>query len=155
MAGGRPRKPTHLKIVSGTAQKCRINPSEPVGTAGAPLAPELLSERAAAIFYETCATMDSMGTLSVEWRDAIADYARCQEEVEELSAIIEDLGRTYMQTTVSGDTIPKARPEVAMRSDAMRRAQMLRAELGVGPASKARVSATKKQSANPFEALKA
>jgi phage terminase small subunit len=44
----------------------------------------------------------------------------------------------------------RPRPEVAMRSDAMKRAQALRAELGLGPASKGKVGGGKKDAANPF-----
>jgi P27 family predicted phage terminase small subunit len=153
MAGGRPRKPTHLKVVAGTAQKCRINKNEPKGKGGWPSAPEWLSDRATAIFEETCRRMDGMGTLSEEWADVIADYASCVEEIEITTGIIEDLGRTYTTTTQTGDTMYRPRPEVAMRSDAMRRAQALRAELGIGPASKSKVSAGTPDEENPFKAL--
>jgi len=153
MAGGRPRKPTHLKVVSGTAQKCRTNPAEPEAGGGRPECPAWLSDRAAAIFEETCVLMEGMGTLSAEWADVIASYASCLEEIEITTAIIEDLGRTYTTTTQTGDTMYRPRPEVAMRSDAMKRAQALRAEIGLGPASKSRVSARTKNEANPFKAL--
>lgn len=153
MAGGRPRKPTHLKVVAGTAQKCRINKDEPKAKGGWPVAPDWLSERSSVIFDETCRRMSGMGTLSEEWADVIADYASCVEEIEITTGIIEDLGRTYTTTTQTGDTMFRPRPEVAMRSDAMRRAQALRAELGIGPASKSRVSAGKSDEENPFKAL--
>jgi transposase-like protein len=44
----------------------------------------------------------------------------------------------------------RRRPEFAMRSDAMKRAMSLRAELGLGPASKSKVAAEKKPERNPF-----
>lgn len=150
MAAGRPRKPTHLKVVAGTVRKHRENPNEPVTGGGWPVAPEWLSARATEIFEDTCSRMDSMGTLSTEWTDVIASYASCQEEIEITTAVIEDLGRTYTTVTAAGDTMFRPRPEVTMRSDAMKRAQSLRAELGLGPASKSRVSAGKKQDENPF-----
>jgi P27 family predicted phage terminase small subunit len=153
MPGGRTRKPTHLKVVSGTAQKCRINPDEPAGTSGNPQPPDWLSDRATAIFYETIADMERLGTLALEWGPVIADYASAREEVEVTTAIVEDLGRTYTTVTQTGGTMHRARPEVAMRADAMRRSQALRAELGLGPASKSKVSASKKKQGNPFQAL--
>lgn len=153
MAGGRPRKPTHLKVVAGTVRKHRENPAEPDAVGGWPEAPAWLSDRAATIFDETCNRMDGMGTLSVEWADVIAAYSSCQEEIELTTAIIEDLGRTYTTTTQTGDTMFRPRPEVAMRSDAMKRAHALRAELGLGPASKSRVSTGKKNEQNPYKAL--
>jgi P27 family predicted phage terminase small subunit len=150
MPAGRPRKPTHLKVVAGTVRKHRENPDEPKTKGGWPTAPAWLSSRAAQIFEETCAHMDGMGTLSEEWANVIADYASCVEEIELTTAVIEDVGRTYTTHTQSGDTMFRPRPEVAMRSDAMKRAQALRAELGLGPASKSKVGARKKNEANRF-----
>jgi P27 family predicted phage terminase small subunit len=150
MPGGRPRKPTHLKVVSGTYRAHRENPDEPEVAGGWPDAPAWLSKRAAEIFEETCERMSGMGTLSTEWSDVIADYASCIEEVELTTGIIEDVGRTYTTTTATGDTMHRPRPEVAMRSDAMKRAQSLRAELGLGPAAKSKVGGGKKSAANEF-----
>lgn len=150
---GRPRKPTKIKELAGTLQKVRTNPNEPSAPVGTPDAPDWLSSRGAQIFADTCRSMDALGILSPEWRDVIAAYAACQEEIEIFSAIIAQEGRIYTTTTQTGDTMFRARPEVAMRSDAMRRAQTLRAELGLGPASKSRVSADKKHESNPFDDL--
>lgn len=150
-----PRKPTQLKVIAGTVQKCRLIPNEAQGRGGMPEAPAWLSSRAAEIFYDTCASMDGMRTLSAEWCDVIAHYASAVEEVEVTTGIIEDLGRVYTTTTVSGDTMFRPRPEVAMRSDAMKRAQALRSEIGLGPASKSKVSAKPDADANPFKALSA
>ena len=150
---GRTRKPTHLKIVSGTLRPDRENDAEPVGAGGWPETPGWLSGPAAEIFLDTCGRMAALGTLSVEWSDVIADYASCLDEVRRTTAIIEDLGATYASETKAGGTMFRARPEVAMRSDAMRRAQSLRAELGLGPASKSKVSAKPPAEENPFTAL--
>lgn len=153
MPGGRPRKPTHLKVVSGTLRKHRENPDEPDVAGGWPDPPDWLSARAAVIFQDTCGLMSGMGTLSIEWVDVIANYASCVEEIEITTAAIEDMGRTYTTTTQTGDTMFRPRPEVAMRSDAMKRAQSLRAELGLGPASKSKVGGGKKNAVNPFAQL--
>jgi len=139
--------------VSGTYRAHRENPDEPTAAGGWPTAPEWLSTRAAAIFEETCSLMSGMGTLSVEWASVIADYASCVEEVEITTGIIEDVGRTYTTTTEAGDKMYRPRPEVAMRSDAMKRAQALRSELGLGPASKSKVGGGKKHAVNPFADL--
>jgi P27 family predicted phage terminase small subunit len=147
---GRTRKPTHLKIVSGTLRKHRENDAEPVAAGGWPETPGWLSGGAAAIFVDTCGRMAALGTLSPEWTDAIADYASCIDESRQATAVIEDLGATYSMETKSGSIMFRARPEVAMRADAMRRAQSLRAELGLGPASKARVNAKPPTEVNPF-----
>jgi P27 family predicted phage terminase small subunit len=133
-------------------RKHRENPAEPVPAGDWPETPAWLSQAAAAIFVDTCGRMAKLGTLSSEFTDVIAAYASCQEEMLICTAVLEDLGRTYQTTTASGDTMFRPRPEVAMRADAMRRATVLRADLGLGPASKAKVSANKNE-INPFLAL--
>lgn len=124
-----------------------------MSTPGVPKPPAWLSARAVEIFYEIVADMERMGTLSLEWGPVIADYASAREEVEVTTGVIEDIGRTYTTETQSGGTMFRPRPEVGMRSDAMRRSQALRAELGLGPASKSKVSASKKLEENPFKKL--
>jgi P27 family predicted phage terminase small subunit len=146
----RPRKPSHLKLVSGTLRKHRENPDEPIATGDWPETPAWLSKSAAVIFLETCAKMAKLGTLSSEFSDAIAAYASSKDEVLIMTAVIEDLGATYRTTTATGDAMFRRRPEVAMRSDAMKRAQSLRAELGLGPAAISKVSAKPAPPENPF-----
>lgn len=150
---GRPRKPTHLKLIAGTLRKHRENPAEPVATGDWPETPAWLSKSAAAIFVETCAKMAKLGTLSSEFSDAIAAYSSAEDEVITMTAIIEDLGATYQTTTANGDVMFRRRPEVAIRSDAMKRAQSLRAELGLGPVSISKVSAKPPAEENPFLTL--
>jgi P27 family predicted phage terminase small subunit len=149
----RPRKPTHLKVISGTFRKSRENPAEPAATGDWPETPAWLSKGAATIFFETCAKMAKLGTLSSEFSDVIAAYASSEDEVITTTAVLEDLGRTYRTTTATGDEMFRPRPEVAMRSDAMRRATTLRSELGLGPSSIAKVSAKPPAGENPFSKL--
>src|SRR4051812_48345566 len=121
MIAGRPRKPSALKIIQGTFRPDRANVNEPAGTPGAPKPPEWLGSRASEIFYEISADMAQLGTLCLEWRSIIADYAAAREEMERFTGILEDLGSTYSVTRQTGDVIHKARPENALRSDAIRR----------------------------------
>ncbi|TAM96708.1 MAG: hypothetical protein EPN45_20355 [Rhizobiaceae bacterium] len=125
---GRPRKPTRIKELAGTLQKCRTNPAEPVLRAGRPAAPGWLSPAAAAIFEATCDDMARRQTLAVEWRDVIADYSIAEADVHTCSAILAAEGETFM----AGGQI-RPRPEVAQRSVAATLAHRLRAELGLGP----------------------
>lgn len=148
---GRKPIPAEIKALQGTLRKHRLNPSEPKGTPGRPSAPGWLSPRAAELFDATCDAMAARGTLAVEWRDAIAAYAASIEDVEIATAEIRKHGATYVTHTATGDTIVRPRPETAMRSEAMRRAATLRAELGLGPASALRVAAAPVVVVNPFE----
>jgi phage terminase small subunit len=92
---GRPRKPTHLKIVSGTAQKCRINAFEPRPAADLPIAPDWLSPRAAEIFRGIVTTIDAMRIASASDTNMLAMAASRLEEVEICTAQIEDGGRFF------------------------------------------------------------
>lgn len=152
MRGRRPL-PTEIKALKGTLRKHRTNPAEPLGTPGRPAAPLWLSSRAAELFEITCDKMLERGTLAVEWRDCIASYAATLEDVEIATAAIRENGATYTTHTATGDILIRPRPEVGQRSEAMRRAAMLRAELGLGPVASLRVAAVPVSASNPFEDL--
>jgi P27 family predicted phage terminase small subunit len=71
-----------------------------------------------------------------------------------MTAIIEDTGRTYEQAGEDGAVkMIRARPEVAMRNEAMRHAQSLLSEFGLSPSARSKVSAGKPAEENPFAAL--
>lgn len=151
---GRKRIPDHLKVLAGTDQPCRMNPNPPSAAKGAAAAPEWLSVRAAEIFDRLSATLLGMGIASPDDVDNLSMLASRLEEVEIMTAIIEDAGRTYEQLGEDGSVkMIRARPEVAMRSEAMRHAQSLLSEFGLSPSARAKVSAGKKQEENPFAAL--
>lgn len=152
MRGRRPL-PTEIKALKGTLRKHRTNPAEPLGTPGTPAAPLWLSSRAAELFEATCDKMAERGTLAVEWRDAIAAYAASLEDIEIATAAIREHGSTYTTHTATGYLIIRKRPEVGQRSEAMRRAAMLRAELGLGPSASLRVAAVPVAASNPYEDL--
>ncbi|HEY0220388.1 MAG TPA: P27 family phage terminase small subunit [Afipia sp.] len=150
---GRKPLPTELKALSGTLRKHRQNPSEPSGTPGRPDTPSWLSSRAAELFASTCDAMAERGTLAVEWRDAIAAYAASLEDIEIATAAIRRHGATYTTHTATGDVIVRPRPETAMRSEALRRAHVLRTELGLGPVASLRVAAAPVVERNPYANL--
>lgn len=160
MPGGRPRKPTHLKIVSGTAQKCRMNPDEPKPSSELPTPPDWLSERASAIFRELVVIIDRMRIASASDISMLALLASRLEEVEICTAIIEDGGRFFtskIERDEAGNIVSqqiRPHPAVGQRSNAMRHAQSLLAEFGISPAARSKVSASKKPAdKNPFGAL--
>ncbi len=146
---GRKKTPDHLKVVTGTDRPDRMNPDQPVVAKGVTTAPGLLSSRGAEIFMRLMATLDGMGIASPADQDNLSMLAQRLEQVELLTVTIEDSGFTYQ--TDAG--LWKARPEVAMRSEAMRHAQSLLSEFGLSPAARSKVSAGKKDEENPFAAL--
>lgn len=150
MPSGRKRKPDHLKIVAGTAQPSRMNPHAPKPSKALPAPPEWLSERAAEWFIRTLAILDGMGIASADHVDMLALAATRYDEVLDCTGIIEDLGRTYVVTMISGSKSFKARPEVSMRNEAMRHLQSLLAEFGLSPSAVGKVSAPPGERENPF-----
>jgi len=146
---GRKPKPTHLKILGGETRPSRVNYDEPSARIGEATAPEWLSARASEIFAQISATLLGMGISSPDDQAALALLASRLEEVEILTAVIEDQGRTYC--TDAG--LWKARPEVSQRSEAMRHAQSLLVEFGLTPSARSKVSVGKTKESNPFGAL--
>lgn len=158
MAGRKP-KPDALKQLMGTAQPCRMNPAAPAGSKMVPIAPDWLSERSAELFGDLVAVLDEMGLTSGSDTVMLAMLASRIEEVEQLTAIIEDGGRVYVskaETTTGKDgalvvkQMVRARPEVGMRNEALRHVQSLLAEFGLSPAARSRVSAGKTAEEDEF-----
>lgn len=147
---GRPNK---LKIMSGEKRPCRLNKNEPEVAYGFAEPPAWLSETAAQHFRRISATLDRMQIASPDDADNLAMLASRLEEIEICTAVIEDSGRTYQTTTQGGDLMHRARPEVAMRNEAMRHAQSLLSEFGLSPAARSKVSASSQSSDNPFAAI--
>lgn len=150
--GGRKRKPDHLKIVSGTAQPCRINADAPIAPTSLPVPPGWLTVRGAEIFHSLVAILDEMGIASSADTQVITLCASRIEEVEITTALVEDNGRTYETVSETGSMF-RSRPEVAQRNEAMRHAQSLLSELGLTPSARSKVSAMTKPEGNPFKNL--
>ncbi|MEX3315692.1 phage terminase small subunit P27 family [Sulfitobacter sp. PS-8MA] len=151
---GRKPIPDKLKLVKGTARADRMNPDAPAANPGVATAPEWLSERAAEIFAQLSATLLNMGIASPDDQVALALLSSRIEEVELMTAAIEDGGRTYDQKDENGNIrMRRAAPEVGLRNEAMRHAQSLLAEFGLTPAARSKVSAGKPADENPFKAL--
>lgn len=157
MPGGRPRKPDHLKVVAGTDQPTRMNPAAPKPSRALPTPPEHLSERAAECFLRVLAILEGMGLASADHVDMLAMIALTWEDVIECQQVIEDLGRVYFVPIFGlfdkeGEPVlaPKARPEVAMRNDALRRLKALLVEFGLSPASLGKVSVGGADADDPF-----
>ncbi|CAM3092432.1 phage terminase small subunit P27 family [Paracoccus nototheniae] len=146
---GRKRKPDILKKLTGTAQPSRMNAAAPPPNQGEATAPDWLSARGAELFAQISGTLVGMGIASPDDQHTLALLSSRLEEVEILTSVVEDAGRTYK----AEGGLWKARPEVSMRNEAMRHAQSLLAEFGLTPAARSKVSAGKPAEANPFGAL--
>jgi len=151
---GRKPIPDKLKLVKGTARPDRMNPDAPAANVGVAVAPDWLSPRAAELFAQLSVTLLGMGIASPDDAIALSLLASRIEEVELMTAAIEDGGRTYEQKDDEGNVrMRRAAPEVGLRNEAMRHAQSLLAEFGLTPAARSKVSAGKVAEVNPFAAL--
>lgn len=156
---GRKRKPDHLKVVSGTDQRCRMNDAAPVPDMSLPQPPDHLSARAAELFRQLVQIIAGMGIASASDVHALTILAQRLEEIEVCTVVIEDSGRFFVSSVERDDEGRivsqqiKGHPAVAQRSEAMRHAQSLLAEFGLSPAARSKVSVNTPKEENPFAAL--
>ncbi|GCE89674.1 putative phage terminase small subunit [Komagataeibacter diospyri] len=174
----RPRKPTHLKVVTGTAQACRANPKEPKPKRARPMAPTGLSKRAKAVWTKAARLLDGMGVLTTA--DGLALEGLCEAVADELEAraslarpivtqvqdgvaddetpIMREIevaaagAQTYVTIGKSGPMV-RMRPEVAAIADANRRVAMWLAKFGLTPADRSKVGAEGQQNKNAFQQI--
>ena len=156
MAAGRPRKPTHLKKLSGTLQPCRTNPNEPTPAVYLPTPPDWLSERAREYWGEIGAVLLAMRLTTIADGPALQLLTEALAEWAEARQIVHQQGLTYTTTSKMGEVIPHPRPEVSMAADAWRRALRMLSEFGLTPASRSKVSALgEEEGPDPFAQMMA
>ena len=89
MPPGRPRKPTALHVIQGTARPDRINKREPQPPAGAPECPTWLTVEAQDEWRRISGELIALGILTIVDRAALAAYcqswARWREAEEHIS----------------------------------------------------------------------
>jgi len=94
-----------------------------------------------------------MGYASASHTEALALAAMRQDEIEGYSKTLVEKGPSYQTRSVTGQKIIKARPEVAMRSEAARHLQSLLTEFGLSPSAATKIVVPRRQKKNPFKAL--
>lgn len=158
--GGRPRKAPALKLVQGTFRADRdakVNEDVPLGPM---IAPNDLNERERFHFGDLVAMLEGEQRASPHHVPVVTLLSRRLAEVERLSAVIEVVGDTFESKITKKenggkDTIVsvmvRARPEVAMRSEAMRHSQSLLAELMLSPAAALKIATGHKREAGAFD----
>lgn len=160
---GRKRTDPELKKLAGTYRKDReLVPSQapapiPVGTAPM-ICPMHLSDLARLIFGEIAGLLEQQHRALPEYAQHVALLAQRLEQIQRWQAVLETVGDTFTSKTVkkiAGETIVstmiRARPEVAMLSDAMRQAQSLIAELMLNPSAALRIASGHKPEKGAFD----
>lgn len=141
--GNRPA-PTAIKKARGD-RKSRIAANEPNLPIGFPLPPDHVQGTAREYWLKICPILEQMGVVTMADALAVERLAACYAELVELDEDIRQNGHTQKTETVSGATLERQRPQVAMRSDADRRFKMYLIEFGLTPASRSGVSRVDEQ----------
>lgn len=124
----------------------------PAGNAPAPMvAPIHLSDLAQLIFADLAGMLEHELRASPHYAQHVALLAQRLEQIQRFQAVLETEGDTYETRTASGGRMIRARPEVAMLSDAMRQAQSLIGELMLNPSAALRIASGHKPEAGAFD----
>lgn len=150
---GRKRASPALKMTA--AERAAV--AVPAG--GAPMTPPLfLSDFAQRAFAEIAALLVIEGRAEQRFAQHVALLAMRLEQIQRFQSVLEMSGDTCTSRStkkVDGETIVtemiRARPEVAMLSDAMRQAQSLLGELMLNPSAALRIAAAKPPAKNEFD----
>lgn len=139
MAAPRP-VPTALKILRGNPGK-RGLPQEPPAVKRAVRMPKWLSNDARVHWKSLLPIVTETRVMTAADEHALAIGCEALAEYQACLATVAEHGRTYTLLTRSGDEMVRARPEVAMASDAWRRYKSMLIEFGLTPAARTKVAA--------------
>jgi phage terminase small subunit len=163
----RPRKPTHLKIVTGTLRRDRTNPHEPAPVrARLSSPPGHLSELGCAAWTEAAKIAADLGVLTGAdalalegLAEALADLRAARSSLASPlkfdGKIVAEAAERFYWTLGKSGPMRRPRPELAAISDADRRVSVWLARFGFSPADRSKVTAASGEPANPFAALEA
>lgn len=148
MARGAKTIPTHLKVVSGTARKDRINEKEPEYAAPNSLSPPLeLDKLAAEKWNELAPLLDEAGVLKVTDLDCLAAFCRAYSRWRRAEELVDQLGLVVPAANGS----PQKNPAITVINESLRQMAMFGSSLGLDPSSRARVMGKDKgKKKNPF-----
>jgi P27 family predicted phage terminase small subunit len=144
---GRPRLPTHLKLIKGTARADRLNPREPqINKArGMPKPPHWLTKGAQQHWNEIVPVMYEVGIVTVLDGPAVGAYCQALDKLGEAEAVLAEMAsrdeatKGLMVRTINGAAIqnPVLGAVNKLRNDVVKFA----GELGLTPSARSRVTA--------------
>ena len=155
---GRKRKSPELKALAGTDRKGRELAVGEGPAEGAMICPFHLSDLAQLHFKSIAIVLEEQKRSSPHFAEHVALLAQRLEQIQRFQAVLETQGDTFTSETAKkvGETLVvtrmvRARPEVAMLSDAMRQAQSLIGELMLNPSAALRIASGHKAEESAFE----
>ena len=147
----RPRKPSHLHVVEGTARKSRMNKNEPKLATKRPKMPSGMSAKAKKTFGDVCDLLEQMGILTIADGMALELLCEAYAEWKDFSDMVQAEGGVYRSAGANGTELVKAHPAVAMRADAWKRVKSMMSEYGLTASSRTKVSAEQPASSDPLD----
>jgi P27 family predicted phage terminase small subunit len=139
MPGGRPAKPTKLKVLHGTDRPDRVNPREPQPSADGVSPPAWLKGKARTHWKQIAPILQDMQILTVADETALAMLCDALAEYIEAQQVLRKEGRTYKTYTEAGAPMWRTRPESGIANDAWRRVNSMLGQFGMTPASRTKV----------------
>lgn len=156
MPAGRPRKPTQLKALQGTLQKCRENKNEPTPELGLPPCPARFKGRAEeAFWFEYGDTLSDMGVMTIADSHALELLCEVRADHDAARNLIwyPDImnGGKFYKPGMDDDGKLKISPYVSIIQEKAQLLLKLLGQFGLTPSSRANVSAVEKtKQQNPF-----
>ncbi|HEY0839775.1 MAG TPA: phage terminase small subunit P27 family [Vulgatibacter sp.] len=132
---GRPRKPTALHVIDGTARPDRANRREPKPKVAEPLCPTHLDEIAKSKWRELAPQLVRLGVLTRIDGDALAIYCQAYSRWAAAEDDVKANGITY--TTANG--MVRQNPAVGISSAATVTMATYGGKLGLNPADRAKL----------------
>ena len=148
-AGRRPTSPK-MKELAGTVRKDRQVSTDVSAADGPMICPIHLSDLAQLLFGNIAGMLEAEKRASPHFAEHVALLAQRLEQIQRYQSVLEVEGDSYTAETANGFII-RARPEVAMLSDAMRHAQSLLGELMLNPAAALKLASGHKPQEGDFD----
>lgn len=146
---GRKRSDPALKATAAERQELAVATAAIKPTAM--IVPFHLGDPAQLMFGEIANMLAEGQRANPHWAQHVALLAQRLEQIQRWQAVLEVEGDTYETVTATGGRMIRARPEVAMLSDAMRQAQSLIGELMLNPSAALRIADGHKPKAGEFD----
>lgn len=140
-----------MKKLTGTDRADRAVPATQ-SAGGAMIVPLHLSDLAQLLFGQIAEMLEQEQRSNPRYAQHVALLAQRLEQIQRWQSVLEMEGDTYEAPTAKGVLI-RARPEVAMLSDAMRQAQSLIGELMLNPSAALRIASDKPSEPGGFDDL--
>ena len=146
MAGGRPPKPTQLRILQGNPGKRPLNRREPQPRSVALSCPRWLLPEAKREWRKVAPELKRLGLATVVDRASLSAYCQAYARWRQAEDVLTREGLVFV--TGKGYLMP--RPEVAIAQKSMTLMKGFAAEFGFTPASRTRISLPEQKQGDPF-----